>query len=310
MQANNSEIRFVENRHIDYARWDQCIQSSQFGIAYAYTWYLDRICPHWDALVWGNYLYVMPLVNASKFGIRYIYQPFFTQQLGVFSSFTPDPEIVNHFLNAIPPKFRLTEMKLNIGNQPTASSFLISENNTYHLNLQDSVHGLLENYNNNTRRNINKAAQNKVFIAQVYDIPKFIQFTWQNLRTKSPEVKQQHYLALQKLVSFALYNQLGEIYGAWDSANELVAAAFFITTNQKSIYLAASSLPSGTEQSAMFLLIDQFIRNHAGKNLTLDFEGSNIPGVARFYAGFGASPQIYYSVHQNRLPSILKIFKK
>jgi hypothetical protein len=60
----------------------------------------------------------------------------------------------------------------------------------------------------------------------------------------------------------------------------------------------------------MFLLIDTYIGQNAGKEMTLDFEGSNIPGIARFYKGFGALPQTYYSLHQNRLPKLLQIFKK
>ncbi|MBL7967701.1 MAG: hypothetical protein JNK09_11930 [Prolixibacteraceae bacterium] len=307
---SNSEIRFIEYKNIDYKKWDQCIGASPFGIAYAFSWYLDRICPHWDALVWGDYLYVMPLVNASKMGIGYVYQPFFTQQLGVFSNFPPEPEIVNSFLNAIPEKFRLTDMKLNLGNRPTSKSFQISENKTYHLNLQTGLEFIQKNYNTNTKRNIQKAIQNKVFISPVYDIPMFLDFTQSNLKLKSPEVKPKHFSALQKVISFALYNQTGEIYGAWDSTNSLTAAAFFVTTNQKSIYLAASSNSAGTEQSAMFLLIDQYIQNNAGKHLILDFEGSNLPGVARFYAGFGATPQTYFSVHQNRLPQFLRFLKK
>ncbi len=307
---SNSEIRFIEYKDIDFQKWDQCISSSPFGIAYAFSWYLDRICPHWNALIWGDYLYVMPLVYGSKWRIQYIYQPFFTQQLGVFSNFSPDPEIVNSFLNAIPEKYKLTDMKLNIGNRPTTPAFRLRENHTFQLNLQPGLQFLRNNYNSNTRRNIQKGTSQKLFVSQVYDIPFFIKFTRENLRHKSPEVKKAHYQWLQKLISFALHKQVGEIYGVFDSQNSLVAAAFFITANQKSIYLAASSSESGTAQSAMFVLIDEFIRNNAGKNLILDFEGSNIPGVARFYAGFGASAQVYYSVHQNRLPPILKIFKK
>ena len=74
--------------------------------------------------------------------------------------------------------------------------------------------------------------------------------------------------------------------------------------------MAASSNQAGIEQSAMFLLVDTFIEKNAGKKQIFDFEGSNIPGVARFYAGFGATPETYYSVHQNRLPKLLQIFKK
>lgn len=306
---SNQEISFIENRDINYQKWDQCIAGSPFGIVYAYSWFLDRICPNWDALIWGDYLYIMPLVNNNKFGIRYIYQPFFTQQLGIFSAFPPESEIVNQFLNAIPKQFRLTDMKLNIGNLPTTDSFRIIGNTTFHLNLYSGIESIHANYNTNTRRNIQKATQNKVFVSPVYDIPSFMKFTEANLKSKSPEVNPKHYLALQKVINYALYNQHGEIYGAWDSANNLIAAAFFVKSNQKAIYLAASSNATGTEQCAMFLLIDNFIQNNAGRNMILDFEGSNIPGIARFYAGFGATPQIYYSVFQNRLPRFLRYFK-
>jgi hypothetical protein len=90
----------------------------------------------------------------------------------------------------------------------------------------------------------------------------------------------------------------------------MLASVFFVKTNQTSIYLAASSNQEGIEKSAMFLLIDTFIQKNAGSSMTFDFEGSNIPGVARFYAGFGAMPKTYFSIHQNRLPKLLHILKK
>ncbi len=306
---SNPEIQFLKSTAIDRDKWDRCIANSPFGIAYAYSWFLDRICGHWDALIWGDYLYVMPLVSNSKFGFSYVYQPFFTQQLGIFSNFPPEPAIVNQFLHAIPKNFRLTDMNLNIGNIPTVANFDVKQRVTHHLYLQSGLQ-LRANYNTNTRRNIQKAIQHKIYISPVYDLLQFLSFTQKNLSQKSPEIKGKHYAALQKIVSYALYHQLGEIYGAWDAGNNLVAAAFFLTTNQKSIYLAASSNEFGTGQSAMFLLIDTFIQANAGKNLVLDFEGSLIPGVARFYSGFGARPQTYYSVHQNNLPQILRYIKR
>ena len=308
---SNSEIRFVRHRDIDFRKWDQSIDISPFGIVYAKSWYLDSICPNWDALVLGDYLSIMPLVNKRKFGIRYIYQPFFTQQLGVFSNHITEPAIIGQFLNAIPKQFRLTDMNLNLGNiPPTADNFNIRQNTTYHLNLKSDLTEIREAYNSNTHRNIQKAIQQNILIRTVNDIGHFIRFTADNLKSKSPEIKSRHYSSLQKVIHFALANQTGEIIGAWDSANQLLASVFFIQTNQTAIYLAASSSQSGIEKSAMFLLIDTFISQNAGKNLTLDFEGSNIPGVARFYAGFGSQPKTYFAVHQNRLPKLLQILKK
>lgn len=306
----NPEIRLVKSDDIDRKKWDDCIRSATFGIAYAWSWYLDRICPGWQALVWADYLYIMPLPNNRKYGFSYIFQPFFSQQLGVFSSLPTDPEIVNQFLHAIPEEFRLTDLKLNLGNRPTSKQFRTEKHTTHHLNLSVGIDEIRKNYSVNTSRNIKKAVKSKVSVLPVYDVTRFIAFTRENLREKSKEIKTKNYAALQKVIGFALYNQIGEIYGAFDESNSLVAAAFFITTNRKSIYLAASSTPVGVEQSAMFLLLDTFIARNAGNDLTLDFEGSDIQGVARFYKGFGGKPETYFSVHQNRLPSLIRFLKQ
>jgi len=307
---NNPEISFVKNKNIDRVKWDKCIENSPFSIAYGYSWFLDRICSNWDALICGDYQYIMPLVTNTKLGIPYLYHPFFSQQLGIFSASETGSEIVNQFLNSIPGNFKLADIRLNLGNLPTTSSFRIVPNTTYHLDLHPDVDQIRKQYHTNTRRNIQKAVQNKISISTITDVNLFLEFTQKNLADKSPEVKTPHYSAHGEVMRYALSHQHGEIYGAWDSNNTLLAATFFVNVNQKSIYLAASSTPKGTEQCAMFLLIDTFIGNKTKKNLLLDFEGSNIPGVARFYAGFGAVPQTYFSVHQNRLPKLLRIFKK
>jgi hypothetical protein len=200
-------------------------------------------------------------------------------------------------------------LNLNIGNGLKTSNFGFRQNITYHLDLQTEISTIRAAYNSNTRRNIQKAIQNKISISPVSDIDLFLKFTQGNLKEKSPEIKQKHYLSLRKVVNYAHEHQFGEIYGAWDSEKNLVASVFFVNSNQKSIYLAASSNQVGIELSAMFLLVDTFIEKNANKNQILDFEGSNIPGVARFYAGFGAQAETYCSVHQNRLPSLLWIFK-
>ena len=307
---SNPEIRFVTHSEIDKRKWDSCIEQSPYGVAYAYSWYLDQICSHWDALVAGDYLFVMPLVNKRKFGISYVYQPFFTQQLGVFSPQSINATIVEQFVNAIPERFRLADLNLNLGNRIKNLQFLTRENTTYHLSLNSGFQEIQLAYNTNTKRNIQKAIQNKITVLHSEDADRFIAFTQTNLASKAPEVKQSHYTAFGEIIRYALANGLGEIYVVTNERGAWLSAVFFLRSNRKCIYLAASSTQEGFERSAMFLLIDRFIQENAGNNLTLDFEGSNIQGVARFYAGFGASPQNYLSVHINRLPRIIRLLKK
>jgi len=82
----------------------------------------------------------------------------------------------------------------------------------------------------------------------------------------------------------------------------VLASAIFLEAFGRSVYLLASSSDEGIAQKAMFLLIGQFIALNAGcKGRVLDFEGSNIEGVARFYKGFGAANRPYPFVVYNRL---------
>lgn len=304
------EIKFVANSAIDREKWDKCISHSSFAVVYAYSWYLDRICTSWDALISGDYEFVMPLVSNKKYGFRYIYQPFFTQQLGVFSRLETDETVINSFLNAIPEQFRLIDMKLNIGNAIKNTNLSFRENKTYHLSLNSSLEKIQSAYNTNTKRNIQKAIQNKLSVSTSTDVDRFIKFTQDNLKGKAPEVKSSHYLAFQEIVLFALANNRGEISIVSNEKDIWLAAVFFLKTDRTCIYLAASSNAEGIEKSAMFLLVDSFIQKSTGNNLILDFEGSNIPGIARFYAGFGASPHTYFSAHFNRLPWFARILKK
>ncbi len=306
----NTGIKYLQHSEIDFEKWDRCIAVSINGIVYAWSWYLNRICDGWDALIYGDYLYVMPLVQKKKYGIPYIYQPFFTQQLGVFSAFPANPEMVNSFLYAIPEKFRLVEMNLNYQNVPADGEILARSNITYHLSLAQSAESLRNGFSTNTGRNIKKAREQNLLVSPFDNIDEFIAFTRNNLLKKSPEIKTVHYQNLKRVISYALYSRLGELFGVFNPQNKLVAASFFVWSNRKAIYLAASSSPEGTEKKAMFLLIDHFIESRAGEELILDFEGSNIPGVARFYQGFGAHAVSYLSVRRNTLPWYVQIFRK
>ena len=54
-------IQLLKHNEIDKPRWDECIQNSPNGLIYAYSWYLDFISPKWEAMVRGDYEFIMPL---------------------------------------------------------------------------------------------------------------------------------------------------------------------------------------------------------------------------------------------------------
>ena len=113
---NHQEIKYIKHENIDSEKWNRCVVNAPNSRFYSNDWHLDRTAEVWDALVWGDYEFVMPLTFRKKLGISYLYQPLFCQQLGIFPS--PPSVIATHFYNSAVKKFRYCDIQLNTQNQP------------------------------------------------------------------------------------------------------------------------------------------------------------------------------------------------
>ena len=297
-------IRYIHNADIDIAKWDSCISGSVNGIVYAYSWYLDIVAGQWDALVGDNYDAVFPLVSAQKYGFKYLYQPLFTQQLGLFSSRQLDTDTVNAFIAAIPARFRYININLNTFTRASLLGASIQPRVTYQLDLIEPFRVLSSRYSDNTKRNVSKSVAYGVTVLKGGAVDEFLTFKKQH---EAVPISPANLNKLKMIIAAATGSGQGEVYMAYSNRNELCAAAFFIRSNGKVIYLSAASSPRGKENRAMFGLIDYFLMQNSESRLVLDFEGSSIPSIARFYAGFGAKPSSYDHIQINRFPWPLKL---
>jgi hypothetical protein len=95
-----------------------------------------------------------------------------------------------------------------------------------------------------------------------------------------------------------------DIFGIFSPHNELIATLCMIHSKKRFTYWIPVSNAVGKKTSAMFLLVDEIIRQNAESEAILDFEGSRIEGIARFYKGFGSEYKPYYVLKRFR-PSFL-----
>ena len=301
---------FLYNRNaIDTVKWDKCIANSFNGIIYGFSWYLDIVCDKWEALIEDDYIRVMPLTAGYKYYTYYLYQPFFTQQLGVFSVPKLDSAIINNFLDHIPSKYKMIEINLNTFLKFENSKFVYKKNVTYQLDLIKQYDNISALYSAYTKRNLNHARSNQLVFSQGLNSDEFVELYKKSLYKKNTGLKDQNYEVLKKLVAFSFQHNIGKIHCVWDEKKQLHAAVFFIRSHNKSITLAAVTSLEGRKSRAMFYLLDEYIKANSESNLILDFEGSNIEGVAQFYAGFGAQACEYYTIKQNNLPWPIRLFK-
>lgn len=288
-------------------RWDELISQSQCETIYPYSWYLDTVASRWSALLVEDYQFVMPVIWKQKFGLKFMYQPFYTQQLGVFSKEYVDPTLIRELLKRLYGKFRFGNLNFNTKNLVSEEDILsVYDKSNYVLGLDKTYQELHALFSTNAKRNIKRAGNHQQDIATDTTCEELLAFKREHDLIKRSE---KDYLWLLNLLQTIQGKDAGKIFAIRDSG-KLIAAAFFAFSRTRGIYLVSASSEQGKEQRSMFKIVDYFIREHAGSGLILDFEGSNIPSVARFFAGFGARPEIYQGVNFDRLPVFLNKLKK
>lgn len=303
-------VTYLEHKDINKKKWDDCISNSYNSLIYGYSWLLDELCDDWGALVLNDYEAVMPMPLRKKFGMTYAYQPFFIQQLGVFSRVMLSGFLVRKFLAAIPPKFRYIDLLVNPEMDPEEKiQGSLSKRKNHLLYVPTVYESCSRYYNENTRRNIQKAAKQGLLSRREPNPGLVLTFYREQNADKTPEIREHHYEALSRVLQEA--EKRGYVHAMTVEAEGrvLAAAIFLIDNNKRAIYLMGASNEQGKQVGAMHALVDAFIRSACGRINILDFEGSEIESIARFFKGFGAEETAYFHLKMNRLPLLLRWLK-
>ena len=160
------KILHLPHSKIDKLKWNQCISSASNYLPYAYSWYLDVVSPGWNAMVSEDYSFVFPLTHRRKLGFTYLYQPMFTQQLGLFSKYPIEEKFVLTFLYNIPTSYKFIEINLNEANTFDLSEELADRKKNLLLNLNKSYEEIYSGYSENHKRNLKKAVKNNFKIVR------------------------------------------------------------------------------------------------------------------------------------------------
>jgi hypothetical protein len=303
-----SGIRYIPHDQIDLQKWDLCIDNSSNGLIYTYSWYLNACGVKWDGLILNDYEAVMPLTWKKKYGICYLFQPWFCANLGIFSSKNLTEKDINDFLATIPKKFKYIDISLNYGNKAD-KKYIASERVSYLLSLQPSYEELQQSYRTQLKRNLAKATSSGLNIKWGIDIHSIFPLAKEIMQRVSP-INDEEVQRMIHLTNEVHTHQQTVTIGAYSPNNQLLASAVFYHSHNRWYYLIVGNHPNGKTLGASHYLIDCFIRRYANTNSVLDFEGSDIRNIAYFYSSFGATPITYQAIKINRLPKIIRWVKK
>ena len=306
-------INYLEHNAIDKPKWDALI--AECGNIYAFSWYLDIVHPGWEALVEDDYQSVMPLTGGKKFGVNYLFQPFFVQQLGVFSKSPMTAETTEAFLKAIPSKYRFAEIRFNEGNTFAEGAEGVEYHRNVLLDLNQEYNAIRSNYHQNTKRNLAKAESNNLQLVETVIPYHVVALFRDNRGALLDKWGDAEYDVLTHLAKVAQKRNAAFMLGVSEKGvGQLLCAAIFMKTKDRITFLFSGLTEEGKQRQAMTYLLDQVIQKHSCQPITFDFEGSDDDNLARFYLGFGGKESKYPSYCFNRLSPIgkalLKLWKK
>jgi hypothetical protein len=252
----------------------------------------------------------MPITLRKKYGISYLYQPYFLQQAGIFSTKKNTESLVNTFLTEIQKRFQFVEINLNYANTLSSNKHIkCVERNNFILSLNDTYKNISIKFNTNFVRNIKQAGKNSFTYEKVEVADELIDLYKKLYGTRFPSVKKSDYDALKTNCKTLLSSNNLILRKA--SINGKIQAAIILLKDAKRLYnIAPSVTEDGRKLSANHFLYNSVIEEFAEQDLILDFEGSDLKGVANFYQSMNPINEKYVSIKYNNLPKLVKIFKK
>ncbi len=302
------EITYLKHAEINKVKWDECILKSSNGNIYSTAVFLDNMTESWDAIVLADYEAVLPLPFRKKFFIWYIYPPAFSQQMGI--SYLPNHAhegmLSDLFFNTIPEKFKYVEMNFSI--EHSTEILRLQKRKNFLLDLSGSFGETEKYFKRSALRNIKKAVSNNISISENTDPAEILQMHRKRFEDKIG-VKAADYENLIILTGLLIKTGNAFTLGALDNQGQLIAGSIYFLYKNRLTFIFNGNSEEALELGATHLLLEYTIKKFSGKNIILDFEGSDNAAFARFYEQYGAVEEEYVLGRLNRLPWPFNILK-
>lgn len=307
------DINLIGSDQIDVQKWDDCIRGSVFENPLAYKWALDSLCGRWMGFVVDGYKAVIPIPIGRKFFFRTAQLPPDVQYFGIFCSADINPsEVLSLFLQEqYLETLRFFLLSFPMVNSGFSSELLIMNRTTYLLHINQPYRVLYSNYSRRHKRNLRHFHETGFSVVRSLDVDAM-------LGLRSLQGKETYQLFLSKgqfnqrksFLQEGVSRDVVRIYYVFDSKGEVQGGGVFVLGNQRIVFFMLSSTKLGLNHRSGFAIVDAFIREHQGYEGYIDFFGSDIPSIAEFNRGFGATPTPYYNYLINRWGFCLKRVQK
>lgn len=270
---------------------------------YGYTNYIDAVCGDaWSALVWGDYLAVAPIAINTKLLWPQVYMPLLCQQWGIYSEQLPDSSTTRDLLDHL-DTYRRVAYHLP-ATMPAAG---MQSRSNYILRVPSSMADYDSTRSRKTRKKMRLASE-LVVTSLSTDAAAHVDFCLACLEHKVKLSKADRLLAIG--LAGVLVSQGAGYIIQGSIGGTIIASSLVGTEPTYHTLLMAATNAAGRASRAREVLIHQTIQRVIETGASyLDFEGSELPGVAQFFASHGADNRPYNRYIRDHMPWPIRILR-
>lgn len=278
-------IKLLSKEAFPDKKWDKKVDELSHPRIYMYSWYLNAIGKAYSFVYDEKNDTLLPVFHNRKKILKQHYMPFFAREFQFVGK--GDPEKMINFLHK--------KFKWSAANYHLSEEYMGKLKHYQYLKLDQPYDRLYANFSKNAKRKISKIKATEISLSFNISPEKVSEQFEANAAKKIKEIKPKNIQKLLHLMQTALKFEKGFTCGVY-LKEKLIASAFFLDDADHIIYLKGSSTEEGRNLGAMYFMFDAIIEQFSLKKEALDFGGSDIENVAKFYKRFGAENRQYLHI--------------
>lgn len=299
-------LKFVKRQEIKDSKWNEIVAGNPQVSHSNFTWFLDEICKNWGAFTNEDQSIFFPCPYLKGVGNLTLYQPIFSRELSIIApkDISVD-EFIDQLKKEIPNKFKFYHFNssYSLGDKSEKRVYQIIENAA-------TLEELKNGFSDNAKRQIRKYEKEKREALIDSNITEAVGLIKKILSPKVSELKSEEFKILMNLVKRSMKEGLGHMVSFCNNP-EIRCTGFFMIKNETLIFIKGAAEEDDMKSGGMYALMNEAFKTFESDFNRVDFDGSNIEGVASFYKKFGAKDKEYFqNKNIDQMPFMSKLINK
>lgn len=291
--------------------WDKLVSDSPQANIYSLSWYLDCVTNNsWGIITNTEFSTGLPIAFKKRTGYKNVYQPFYTM---FFDVINPLGEI-DDYLKIIQNDFH----KIHITTQSNCGKLKTKSRVRQEMALDENF---AKNYSENASRQIKKAVKANLSFGFHSNAKEVVSIFKNNKGAELKEYKASDFKKLGELIELCIKHKNGFCAHATYN-DEVLASGFFITYQNRIVFLKGGITEEGKKVGAMYFLMNKVMEEAVKRStkylvlstqyslLTFDFGGSNNKNVGDFYRKLGGKDVAYFEIDIDKRNIFQKVIGK